>query len=151
MWSLEIYPAEDYNFILTGLHLKAGRGDRNEAMRIGQINFLKHQFSRFLKMNPSQNLLVAGDLNSTLGSNEIKALQQGTNTSDTFYDPLPENILSHPANDPSRRLDYILFNGNMQNEYLSGSAQIPLVFDPEKMRVISDHLPLISTFKKRDQ
>lgn len=150
MWSLEVFPSEDYDFILTGLHLKAGRGERDESMRLGQINFLKHQFSRFLKMNPAQNLLIAGDLNSTLGSKEINTLKSGNNDGDVFFDPLPEDVLSHPVNDPSRRLDYILFNGNMQNEYLSGSAQIPDLMHTEKMEVLSDHLPLIIRFRKND-
>ncbi len=150
MWSLEVFPAKDYNFLLTGLHLKAGRGERNEAMRLGQINFLKHQFSRFIKMNALQNLLIAGDLNSTLGSKEIEALKRGKTEGDVFHDPLPKDILTHPVNDPSRRLDYILFNGNMQKEYISGSALIPDLMDIEKMKVLSDHLPLIITFKRSD-
>lgn len=151
MWSLEVFPAKDYNFILTGLHLKAGRGERNEAMRLGQIQFLKHQFERFLKMDASQNLLIAGDLNSTLGSKEIESLKQGTTEANTFYDPLPEDVLTHSVEDPSRRLDYVLYNGNMQNEYLQSSAQIPDLLDQEKMKVLSDHLPLVISFKKTDK
>ena len=69
---------------MTGLHLKAGRGERNEAMRLGQINFLKYQFSRFLKMEASQNLLVAGDLNSVLESKEIEVLKSGNSEGDIF-------------------------------------------------------------------
>ncbi|MBZ9651851.1 endonuclease/exonuclease/phosphatase family protein [Psychroflexus montanilacus] len=151
MWSLEVFPAADYDFILTGLHLKAGRGERNESMRLGQINFLKHQFKRFLSMNPSQNLLVAGDLNSTLGSKEIQALKQGSGTADKFYDPLPEEVFTHSVENPSRRLDYILYNGNMENEYVQNSAQVPSLLDEEKLKVLSDHLPLIIRFKKTDQ
>lgn len=150
MWSLEVFPAKDYNFLLTGLHLKAGRGERNEAMRLGQINFLKHQFSRFLKMDASQNLLVAGDLNSVLESKEIEVLKSGNSKGEIFYDPLPENVLTHPSDNPSRRLDYVLFNGNMKNEYIPGSAKIPNFFDDKKMKVLSDHLPIIIRFKKRD-
>lgn len=151
MWSLEVYPSGDYNFILTGLHLKAGRGDRNESMRLGQINFLKNQFSRFIKMNASQNLLIAGDLNSTLGSKEIEALKRGETEAKKFYDPLPEDVLTHPSDNPSRRLDYVLFNGNMQQEYLKGSAGIPELLDDEKMKTLSDHLPLVIEFQKDDQ
>jgi endonuclease/exonuclease/phosphatase family metal-dependent hydrolase len=150
MWSLEVFPAPDYEFILTGLHLKAGRGPRNEAMRLGQINFLKNQFDRFLEEDPSRNLLIAGDLNSTLGSREINALLKGDSPGSRFLDPLPKDILSHPADDPSRRLDYILPNGNMMEEYRMGSAKIPKLFNSKKMREISDHLPLLISFDKKD-
>jgi endonuclease/exonuclease/phosphatase family metal-dependent hydrolase len=151
MWSLEVFPSEDYNFILTGLHLKAGRGERNEALRLGQINFLKQQFQRFIKIDPSQNLLITGDLNSTLESNEIKALKQGTHEADTFIDPLPKAVMTHPSDEPERRLDYALFNGNMQNEYVANSAKVPDLLDPEKLVVLSDHLPVMISFKTRDE
>lgn len=151
MWSLEVFPAKDYDFILTGLHLKAGRGERNESMRLGQINFLKQQFSRFNMINASQNLLIAGDLNSTLGSEEIKALKSGKTDADRFFDPLPLNSLTHPSDDPSRRLDYILVNGNMKKEYLPDSAEVPELLDDKKMQVLSDHLPVAITFKRSDQ
>lgn len=151
MWSLEIFPAPDYEFILTGLHLKAGRGPRNEAMRLGQINFLKNQFDRFLAEDASRNLLVVGDLNSILGSKEIEFLLKGRNPGSQFMDPLPADILSHPADDPSRRLDYILPNGNMMKEYKEGSAEIPTLFNAKKMREISDHLPLLISFNKKDK
>ena len=151
MWSLEIFPAENYNFILTGLHLKAGRGERNESMRLGQIQFLKHQFKRFMAMNSSQNLLIAGDLNSTLKSIEIESLKQGENEALTFYDPLPENVMTHSVENPSRRLDYVLFNGNMKKEFVKGSAQVPELLTADKMKVLSDHLPLVISFDKIDQ
>jgi len=151
MWSLEVFPAEDYDFILTGLHLKAGRGERNKAIRLGQINFLKQRFQRFIELNPSQNLLITGDLNSTLESDEISALKDGNNKAFTFYDPLPVDQMTHSVKNPERRLDYTLFNGNMQNEYVQHSAQVPTLLEDEKLEVMSDHLPLIISFRKIDE
>ncbi|NEV94870.1 endonuclease/exonuclease/phosphatase family protein [Psychroflexus sp. YR1-1] len=148
MWSIEVFPSKNYDFILTGLHLKAGRGERNASMRLGQINFLKDQFSRFLDRNASQDLLIAGDLNSTLGSQEIETLKQGNTEGNTFFDPLPENILTHPSDKPSRRLDYILFNGNMQDEYIPETARVPELLEDEKMQAVSDHLPIVFQFTK---
>ena len=150
MWSLEVFPSEDYNFILTGLHLKAGRGKRNEALRLGQINFLKHQFKRFLKLNSDQNLLIVGDLNSTLNSKEIETLMGGNTKEETFIDPLPEETMTHSVDDPSRRLDYVLFNGNMKAEYIMSSAQIPELLSEDQLEVVSDHLPLVISFKTSD-
>ncbi|SDG63886.1 endonuclease/exonuclease/phosphatase family protein [Psychroflexus sediminis] len=151
MWSIEVFPSKDYDFILTGLHLKAGRGERNESMRLGQINFLKDQFSRFVDRNASQDLLIAGDLNSTLGSQEIKTLKRGNTEGNSFFDPLPEEVLTHPSDQPSRRLDYILFNGNMQDEYIPGTAKVPELLEDEKMQAVSDHLPIVIQFKKSNR
>lgn len=151
MWSLEVFPAEDYAFVLTGLHLKAGRSERDRAMRLGQIDFLKYQFERFLSLNPAQNLLVVGDLNSVPGSAEITSLLGNPANPWALYDPLPADLLTHPSDAPSRRLDHVLFNANMRNEYRPGSARVPDVLDAERRRGLSDHLPLISTFSRTDR
>jgi len=116
MWSIEAYPSPNYNFLLTGLHLKAGRGERNIAMRKGQINFLKQQFSRFLKEDKNKNMLIAGDFNSLLDSEEINLFLKEKKETERFIDPLPKTAMTHTSDDPNRRLDYILMNTNMYNK-----------------------------------
>lgn len=64
-----------------------------------------------------------------------------------FIDPIPVSIKTHTSDVPERRLDYILINTNMFKEYEKKSAKIPQVFNPNKMREISDHLPVTATFK----
>jgi len=147
MWSIEVYPSSNYNFLLTGVHLKAGRGERNIAMRKGQINFLKQQFNRFLKEDKSKNILVVGDFNSLPDSEEINLFLKEEKHRKKFIDPLPASIMTHTSDEPERRLDYILINTNMLKEYEENSAKIPLVFNSNKMREISDHLPVTATFK----
>ncbi|WP_343328870.1 endonuclease/exonuclease/phosphatase family protein [Polaribacter staleyi] len=146
MWSVEVYPNPDYNFLLTGVHLKAGRGERNIAMRKGQINFLKQQFKRFLKEDKNKNILVVGDFNSVQGSEEINLFLNEKVKREKFIDPLPETVMTHTSDDPKRRLDYMLINTNMYKEYKENSANVPQLFTPQKMREISDHLPVTSTF-----
>ena len=146
MWSIEVYPSSDYNFLLTGVHLKAGRGERNIAMRKGQINFLKQQYKRFLKEDKNKNILVVGDFNSVQGSEEINLFLNEKVKREKFIDPLPETVMTHTSDDPKRRLDYILMNTNMYKEYKENSAEVPQLFVPKKMREISDHLPVTTTF-----
>lgn len=146
MWSIEVYPTSDYNFLLTGVHLKAGRGKRNSAIRKGQINFLKQQFHRFLKEDKNKNILVVGDFNSVQGSEEINLFLDEKVKRERFIDPLPKTVMTHTSDDPKRRLDYILINTNMYKEYKENSAEVLQLFVPQKMRAISDHLPVISTF-----
>jgi len=146
MWSIEVYPTPNYNFLLTGVHLKAGRGERNIAMRKGQINFLKQQYKRFLKEDKNKNILIVGDFNSVQDSEEINLFLKEKVKREKFIDPLPKTVMTHTSDDPKRRLDYILMNTNMYKEYKENSAQVPQLFVPQKMREISDHLPVTSTF-----
>lgn len=150
MWSVEVFPTEKYDFILTGLHLKAGRGERNAGMRAGQIRFLKSQFERYLSENSEKNILVVGDLNATPESSEIQLLKRRDGKSkNSFTDPLAKTDYTHPADNAERRIDYMLPNHNMIKELEEVTVQY--FFSAEKMRKISDHLPVLSKFKSADQ
>lgn len=149
-WSLDVFPSEDYSFVMTALHLKAGRGERNESMRMGQINFLRGQFDRFLKEDPKRNLLVVGDLNSTPNSLEVKTLKGTGNASNIFIDPMDTTVLTHPAIALSRRLDYVLPNTNMAREMIAESAKPIFFYDKEKQDEAADHLPVVIEFYRRD-
>lgn len=146
MWSVDVMAGENYSFLLSGLHLKAGRGGRNIGMRLGQINFLKQQFSNRLKNVPDQNLLVVGDFNATPDSRELKLLLDQQNG---LIDPLGPEVMTHPADTVKRRLDYILPNQNMAQELVS--VEVKYFFSPLKMRTISDHLPVLAVFKNTDK
>ena len=149
-WSMDVFPSEDYSFVITSLHLKAGRGERNEAMRLGQINFLKGQFERFLKEDPERNLLVVGDLNCTPNSKEITTLKGKMGAYNSFIDPMDTAVLTHPARELSRRLDYALPNINMMNELVPNSTKPIYFYDKEKQDETADHLPVVIEFYKDD-
>ncbi|MEO1653083.1 MAG: endonuclease/exonuclease/phosphatase family protein, partial [Bacteroidota bacterium] len=147
MLSVEVFVNEKYSFILTGLHLKAGRGERNEAMRSGQINFLNAQFRRYRKERSRTNQVILGDLNCTPDSKEFALI---TDDGHRFYNIWADGTLTHPADQPARQLDYILPDRKMYKDYIPGSAQVIQLYDPEKMRRISDHLPVIAEFRGKD-
>ena len=149
MWTVDVWVTENYSFQLTGLHLKAGRGPRNEAMRLAQVKLLKAQFERFWLTNPNENMLVVGDLNCTPSSTEFQTLIDGGSPV-TFTDPLPADMFSHPADSVFWRIDHVLPNENMLPELVSGSAKVEYFFSPDSMRKISDHLPLVAEFKVTD-
>lgn len=146
MWSIDVFPSEDYSFLLTGVHLKAGRGERNIAMRKGQLNLLTAQFNRILRENPDKNMMVAGDLNAIPGSEEIDLLVNNSKLKVSFVDAIDTAIHSHPADSPGRRLDYMLINKNMYPETLPNSVKVEHFFSGDTMRIISDHLPVIGSF-----
>jgi len=151
LWSVEIPVNENYDFILTGVHMKAGRGARNEQWRKAQVNMLRAQFQRFLHLDPDQNLLLAGDMNATPDSEEFKAFL-GAGTDVEFTDPLAgSGIYSHPADSAFWRIDHILPNSHMNKEIVPGSVRVLYPFSNDTMATIADHLPLVTKFVAKEQ
>jgi len=151
MWSVDVFPSEGYSFLLTGVHLKAGRTDRDVAMRKGQIGLLTERFNRYLAENSQKNMLLAGDHNATPESEEIAMLTKANTLKNRFVDTIDPKVFSHPSDKPGRRLDYILVNENMKKEILDGGAKVVKFFSPDTMRVISDHLPVVARFSNKDK
>ncbi|MDW3193784.1 MAG: endonuclease/exonuclease/phosphatase family protein [Cytophagales bacterium] len=146
MWTMQIFADPSYDFWLTGVHLKAGRGPRNEAMRAGQIHLLNQQFDQLVQQNPEANLMMAGDFNAYPNSNELKLL-----TDNHLIDPMDSTVWTHPSDLPARRLDYMLVNQGMANEMVVGSVQPVYFFNADSMRMLSDHLPVIGEFRRGEK
>ncbi|MEO1433902.1 MAG: endonuclease/exonuclease/phosphatase family protein [Bacteroidota bacterium] len=149
MWSIDVLVHDDYSFLLTGVHLKAGRGPRNEAMRLGQLQFLKGQFERFLRENPAKNILAVGDFNATPDSKEMQFMLKGGSRAQ-FIDNLNPSDFTHPADTPRWRIDHILPNDNMQTELIPGSIAVKYFFDTLTQYQLADHLPMVAEFITQD-
>lgn len=146
MVSVDVLVNPEYTFTLTGVHLKAGRGDRNEGWRKGQIDLLRAHYSRLLAETPKAKILLTGDLNTQPGDPEYNRVL-GEDTDVVFVDPMAgRETLTHPADRPTRQLDYVLPNSYMMESKVPGSAVIPMPFDEETMRLISDHRPVMIRF-----
>jgi endonuclease/exonuclease/phosphatase family metal-dependent hydrolase len=146
MLSVDVIVSPEYRFLLTGLHLKAGRGDRNENWRIGQIDLLRDHFEYLSMTHPDMRFLIAGDLNILPGDREFLHLLGGEKTP-LFTDPLAEtDAFTHTADNPVRQLDHLLPSKQMMEDLVPGSANVLTPFDAETMRTISDHLPVIARF-----
>jgi endonuclease/exonuclease/phosphatase family metal-dependent hydrolase len=151
MWTTEVLVSPDYQFSLTGVHLKAGRGERNKNWRLGQINLLRSHYKQLLSLNPDQNILAVGDFNSTPESNEFQAFL-GTGTDVEFNDPLAgSNVFSHPADSAFWRIDHILPNANMQPEIVGDTVLVNYFFSPDSMEMAADHLPMSVEIVTRNQ
>jgi endonuclease/exonuclease/phosphatase family metal-dependent hydrolase len=146
MLSVDVLVNQDYSFLLTGLHLKAGRGERNENWRIGQIDLLRDHFEYLTAIHPDKRMLLAGDLNILPGDREFLHLL-GDNNTPQFVDPLADvDSFTHTSDNPVRQLDHLLPNETMIEDMVPGSAEVIFPFDPDTMRTISDHLPVIARF-----
>lgn len=151
MWTITVYPAADYQFSLTGVHLKAGRGPRNEAMRKGQIALLQARFREQLEANRQSNILMAGDFNALPEGPELALLLDRKFLPSPMLDPFDASVLTHPADTPTRRLDYMLYNSNMGPELVPGSVEVPMFFSADSMRMLADHLPVMGHFYRSEQ
>jgi len=142
MWTVDVLVNPEYNFALTGVHLKAGRGERNENWRIGQMDLLRSHYAEILSSDPQKNILAVGDFNSTPDSREFhRFLGEGSNIE--FTDPLAgTGIYSHPADSAFWRIDHILLNTNISDEVVPGSVMVNYYFSPDSMSTIADHLPM---------
>jgi len=146
MVSVDVLVNPEYTFNLTGVHLKAGRGDRNEGWRKGQIDLLRAHYSRLLAETPGAKILLTGDLNTQPGDPEYNRVL-GEDTDVVFVDPMSgRETLTHPTDRPTRQLDYVMPNTYMMQSKVPGSAVIPMPFDEETMRLISDHRPVMIRF-----
>ena len=144
IFSTEVIPSEDYRFLLTGVHLKAGGGERNAAMRLGQLELISQHLERISRATGISDMLIAGDFNAYPDSEEITYItgKSGLN----FRDPLPADVVTHPADSPYRRLDYILINEAMMDEYVENSLEVPYLYDTARQSQMSDHLPVVADF-----
>ena len=144
MWSVDVLINDMYDFNLTGVHLKAGRGERNENWRIGMMNALRTQYSKFQHIDNDQNLLIVGDFNSTPDSREFTTLLGESTSTVRFVDPLAgSGVFSHPADSVFWRIDHILPNDFMLPEIIPNSVTPFTPFSPDSMAFIADHLPMI--------
>jgi endonuclease/exonuclease/phosphatase family metal-dependent hydrolase len=149
MISAEVRVKENFSFILTGVHLKAGRAKRDSAMRVGQIKLLQAQAERFLAEDKNTNLLIVGDFNATPESGEFQYLLKG-NKRTPFIDPLAgTKVFSHPAEKPFWRIDHIVPNKNMQKYLVPNGVKVAEGLDIKTLQEVSDHLPVVAKFVVR--
>ncbi len=143
MWTAQVIVNPNYGLYLSGAHLKAGGGNRNRAMRLGQIDYLKGELAQILEREPKADLIVLGDLNSYRNGPEIARFLSEVPAGLAFQDPLAPEVNTHPADAPKKRLDYILYNANLKGQVWEGNCQVFSPFDHTEMRRISDHLPVV--------
>lgn len=149
MLSVEVQVHPEYHFLLTGVHLKAGRSEEDRRWRMGQIDVLHDHYAQRTRNNSEARILLTGDLNIISGDPEYNYLLSDEHKAQ-FIDPLGDvDSFTHTADNPERQLDYVLPNRAMAEDLVPGSKQILMPFEPGTMRQISDHLPVIARFVTR--
>ena len=151
MWTVEVLANEEYRFFLSGLHLKAGRGARNQGWREAMMKVLRQELREEQQLHPQANFLVTRDLNTTPDYKDFR-LMLGEGTDLEFHDLLAgTGAFSHPSDSLFWRLDHILPNSNMLPELVEGSAKVAKPLPMGEMEAISDHLPVVARFITRNR
>lgn len=114
------HPSGDFRFVAT--HLT----HNNEEERVGQVKALLEAL-RSLKPLPT---IIAGDLNAVPGSRPMQHLLEA------FEDTTGDDALTHPAEEPKIKIDWILIG--KESPWLVKSAKV--VDD----NVASDHRPVVA-------
>ncbi|MEM1054457.1 MAG: endonuclease/exonuclease/phosphatase family protein [Bacteroidota bacterium] len=151
MLAVDVYARPGYTFTLVAAHLKAGRGDRNEAWRSAQAALLHAWLGQRFSARPGDaNILLAGDLNAIPGTPSFAALlnADGTLGPVRLGDPLEgTGRFTHPAEAPQRRLDHVLPSEGVRPEVIQ--VDVPLLLRaPERL---SDHLPVVLDLLARER
>jgi endonuclease/exonuclease/phosphatase family metal-dependent hydrolase len=163
LWMADVRMGPDATWTVVGAHLKSGRSAEDRGWRVGQIRFLHTELARLTEDRPDAPVLVAGDLNSLADSPELRLLLNDPDrpASDSlanrdtprrvqFTDPLADRPTpTHPSDDPSRQLDYLLPNTNLANHLVDGSMRVARPLPPDSMAATSDHLPVTATFARQ--
>ena len=163
LWMADVRMGPDATWTVVGAHLKSGRSAEDRGWRVGQIRFLHTELARLTEDRPDAPVLVAGDLNSLADSPELRLLlndpdrpaPDSLRSSTTprrvqFTDPLADRPTpTHPSDDPSRQLDYLLPNTNLANHLVDGSMRVARPLPPDSMAATSDHLPVTATFARQ--
>lgn len=154
LFVVDVYARPDYAFSLVAAHLKAGRGERDEAWRTGQADLLHAWLGqRFRSGADAAHVLIAGDLNATPGSPSFAAIlnADGARGPVRFADPLDgAGAYSYPADAPRRRLDHVLVSEGAAADVVPGSVRVEVSVTPSPER-LSDHLPVVLDLVARDR
>jgi len=145
------------NYIFTAfvVHLKSKHGaEAADAKRRAEAEQINRIVSEFQRQNPRENVVVLGDFNDTVQAPTIAPVVNPQVSGLGLYDIIHEEFgmqpwvfTYHPQKYRSR-IDYILLNQNMKNEYIPRSVQL---YKPSKegeqwknlfFYDASDHIPI---------
>lgn len=143
----------NFDFALVGLHLKAGRGSSNRALR-NQQNAYISGFIQGVLLTGEQDVLVVGDYNMIPGrDNENFASLNADGSLRIVSSEDLTGSFSHISNgNPGNLLDGYAFTNLDPAEYVEASVEIVQMHQrmglslAEYDEQVTDHLPVVAVF-----
>jgi endonuclease/exonuclease/phosphatase family metal-dependent hydrolase len=148
--AFEVAVNPDYKVWTLVCHLKAMSDPRSQNMRADMAKAVRDFLENTLGLNPREdNIAIIGDFNDTPESRALQIL-----TGDKAYidtGKMAQAIeLTHPSNEPSRQIDYVVISWGLSAELLPDAFRIPPLPSLDMLTRASDHLPVMSVFMDRD-
>lgn len=124
---VQIQPSANYQFTMFVGHLKSQHGGAEaDVRRLAEATKAQEIVNAYQQANPRENVVIVGDFNDTVETREIAPLVQGTNTVDVIGQDLGagSTVYTYHPQKYRSRIDYILLNRNMINEYIPRSVSL---------------------------
>ncbi len=145
---------EDFDFVLVGFHLKAGRGTSNRSLRNNQLKII-NGFIQGVLMAGEKDVIVIGDYNMIPGQdvdnfNTLNADGSLRFVSSEDLTGQGSHISTHGI---GNLLDGYAFTTVDDPEYQNGSLKIVQMHDElglslqDFKKQVTDHLPLVAVFE----
>jgi len=143
-----------FDFLLIGVHLKAGRDRSDREVRNAQVTAIE-SFIVEATAGDEKDVLLIGDYNMVPGDDQTNFdLLNTTGGLRYLSSELPEGTFSHISRSGSHRLlDGYAIATEHTREYLAGSLRVVPLHEISDLDLgayrdrISDHLPLIADFR----
>ena len=148
---VQIRPSANYQFTMFVGHLKSQHGGAEaDVRRLAEATKAQEIVNAFQQANPRENVVILGDFNDTVETQEIAPLVRGTNTVDVIGQDLGtgSTVYTYHPQKYRSRIDYILLNKNMINEYIPKSVDLHKPYKNEQgwqdlnFYDASDHIPV---------
>jgi hypothetical protein len=145
--------AGNFDFILMGLHLKAGRSASDRTLRTEQLKIISG-YVQGVMMGGEKDVLIIGNFNMIPGVDDANF--EAMNADRSLRCPSSEDLsgqFSHiGSSGPGQLLDGFCFSDVDQPEYEEGSMQIVPLHQQMGMSLgqfrdrVTDHLPILAVF-----
>ena len=143
----------EFDFILIGVHMKAGRNNSERTVRDSQAQAIAN-FIQNASAGPEKDMLIVGDYNMIPGQDQSNFDNMNPND---FLDFVSDNLadqFSRISNSgPGNLLDGYAISRQHTSEYITRSIRIIQMHDVLGLSLInyrntvSDHLPLDAAFR----
>lgn len=144
---------DQFDFVLIGLHLKAGRGKTNRNLRDEQLEIISGFIQGVLR-GGEKDVLVIGDYNMIPEQDTANFETLNADGSLRFVSTDLADSFSHiKSSGPGDLLDGYAFTNVDPSEYQEGSVEIVPMHEELGLTLgqyrakVTDHLPVMATFK----
>jgi endonuclease/exonuclease/phosphatase family metal-dependent hydrolase len=142
-----------FDFVLVGLHLSAGRGSENRTRRSEQNAFISGFVQGVLRSGKENDVVIIGDYNMIPDDDDenFRVMNAGGSLRFVSSEALADSF-THTSGSPGNLLDRYAFTNADPAEYRDGSVAIVPMHEwvglslADYAAQVTDHLPVLAEF-----